>query len=374
MDSQRLNNLTVARFVAALMVYVHHSSAAEYQSMPADFFRNVANNGHVGVSFFFVLSGFVLAASNLERLSTFGFTSTLSFYWKRGARIIPLWLVASAPFIIKALQESDPRLLPYLTFTQAWSGNVTVSFALLAVAWTLSVEVFFYLVFPFVAAAVSSFRGKWLGPSLIAIGLLIPTAAALYYEFRPELASLAPSNPDSSHRWLYRSPLIRLGEFIAGIGGFVLVARWNLWRSQAAWLGMLLFAAVSLILTMGLQDKTPLIRVMPYAAMFVLVVIALAHLERLGAGITWRIPILLGEASFAFYLIHQYYFKLTLQPPLVEAFGLSVAQTAVLLAAICTSVGLHLMIEVPARTILLRALHIRSSMPGARVVEDRARR
>ncbi|WP_414604593.1 hypothetical protein [Stenotrophomonas sp. AR029] len=48
--------------------------------MLSDFFRTFASNVQVGVSFFFVLSGFVLAASNLERLSTIGLGSTLSFY------------------------------------------------------------------------------------------------------------------------------------------------------------------------------------------------------------------------------------------------------------------------------------------------------
>jgi len=341
--------------------------------MPNDFFRNFASNGHVGVSFFFVLSGFVLAASNLEKLSELGLGSTVSFYWKRCARILPLWLLASAPFIIKAAQEGDPRLWSYLTFTQAWSGNVNVSFALLAVAWTLSVELFFYLTFPFIAAVVAPFRSRRLGPILIIGGLLIPTVAALYYELRPELAALASSNPCSSHRWLYRSPLIRLGEFIAGIGSFVLVARYKPWRNRRLWVGVLLLATAAAVLTMGLQEKSPLIRVMPYAAIFVIVVVALARLEQLGAGIRWRLPILLGEASFAFYLIHQYYFKLVLQPPLVEAFSLQVAQATVLVAAVSASIGLHLMIEVPARTLMLRALRIASTMLKARTAQESAR-
>lgn len=147
----------------------------------------------------------MLAASNLEKHSGLGLGSTVSFYWKRSARILPLWLLAPAPFIVKAAQEGDPRLWSYLAFTQAWSGNVNVSFALLAVAWTLSVELFFYLSFPFIAAVVAPFRSRWLRPVLIIGGLLIPTVAALYYELKPELAALASSNPCSSHQWLYRS-------------------------------------------------------------------------------------------------------------------------------------------------------------------------
>ena len=136
----RFDNLTAGRFLAALMVYFHHSTAPEMAALPNEALRNIAHNGHVGVSFFFVLSGFVLAVSNFQRLESFRLETTVAFYWKRAARIIPLWLLVSAPFILKAIAESDPRLWPYLTFTQAWSGDVSQSFALLAVAWTLSAE------------------------------------------------------------------------------------------------------------------------------------------------------------------------------------------------------------------------------------------
>ncbi|WP_416055641.1 acyltransferase family protein [Stenotrophomonas maltophilia] len=233
-------------------------------------------------------------------------------------------------------------------------------------------ELFFYLTFPFIAAVVAPFRSRWLGPALIIGGLLIPSVAALYYEFKPELAALASSNPDSSHRWLDRSPLVRLGEFIAGIGSLVLVARYNPWRNRGVWAGVLLLATTAAVLTMGFQEKSPLIRVMPYAAIFVIVVVALARLEQLGAGIRWRFPILLGEASFAFYLIHQYYFKLVLQPPLVEAFGLQVAQATVMVAAVSASIALHLFIEVQARTLMLRVLRIASTMPKARTAQEPA--
>ncbi|WP_312237238.1 acyltransferase [Stenotrophomonas sp.] len=235
----RFNNLTAARFVAALLVFFHHSSPLEYEAMTNPLWKNFANNGHVGVSFFFILSGFVLAASNLDKLGRMSFSGTLSFYWKRIARIVPLWLVVSAPFILKAIQTDDPNLVPFLTFTQAWSSDVFVSFGLLAVAWTLSVEMFFYLTFPFIAAALRPFKGRALGPILTLLGLMIPAAGALYYWLNPDMAALFFPDPNSSHRWLYRFPVARLGEFIAGIGIFLTIARCNAdgARQQHHWTG-----------------------------------------------------------------------------------------------------------------------------------------
>lgn len=365
----RFNNLTAARFVAALLVFFHHSSPLEYEAMTNPFWKNFANNGHVGVSFFFILSGFVLAASNLDKLGRMTFSGTLSFYWKRIARIVPLWLVVSAPFILKAIETDDPKLIPFLTFTQAWSSDVFVSFGLLAVAWTLSVEIFFYLTFPFIAATVRPFKGRALGPILTLLGLMIPAAGALYYWLNPEMAALFFPDPNSSHRWLYRFPVARLGEFIAGIGVFLTIARCNLPIGRLSSTIGLAATALVLLMVMGTMEKTNTIWIIPYALIFTFMVLMLAQMEKLDLRITWKLPILLGEASFAFYLIHQFYFKAALLPPLTQFSGLAVAQVEVLLAAIATSVGLHLLIEAPARDALLRLLHIRSTMPKVAVTE-----
>jgi len=337
--------------------------------MSSSFVKNFAMNGHVGVSFFFILSGFVLAASNLEKLERFSLSGSLVFYWKRVARIVPLWAVASAPFIILALKNSDPNLIPFLSFSQAWSPDVHVSFALLAVAWTLSVEMFFYFMFPFIAALLRPFRGRSLGPILIVVGLSIPAAGALYYWLHPELANLGAADANSPHRWLYRFPVTRLGEFIAGIGVFVSIQRYGITMGRLASVSALAIAVGVLFAFMGLMEQGKAFWVMPYAVIFSVIVLILAQLEMLELRISWKLPILLGEASFAFYLIHQFYFKNAYLPTMSSFSGLPVAQVVVFLMAVSASIGLHLLIEGPARDLLLRALHIRSTMPKAVVIE-----
>lgn len=366
---QRFNNLTVARFLAALLVFFHHSSPLEYDAMTSQFTKNFAMNGHVGVSFFFILSGFVLAASNLEKLSSFSLSSSLAFYWKRVARIVPLWLLISSPFIVKAIQSSDPHLIPFLTLTQSWSSDVFVSFGLLAVAWTLSVEMFFYFTFPFIAAALRSLKGSSLGPSLIFLGLLIPAMGMLYYYLHPEMADLSFVDANSPHRWLYRFPATRLGEFIAGIGVYLVISRCRIGIGRTTTISALAISSGLLFACMGLMEQGKAFWVMPYALIFAVIVFALAQLEKLDLRITWKLPILLGEASFAFYLIHQFYFKAAYLPPITNFSGLQVAQVVVLVTAIATSVGLHLLIEGPARDIVLKLLHVRSTISKTAVIE-----
>ena len=193
-----------------------------------------------------------------------------------------------------------------------------------------------------------------LGPALIMAGLLIPALGTLYFELNPALAQLPSSDPSSSHRWLYRSPIIRLGEFLAGIGAFVLVSRFQLRLPRSAWMVLLCVSGVLLTVAMATTEKQAFIHLMPYAPLFVVIVVAAVKLEEHGIAVRWRWMLLLGEASFAFYLIHQFYFKLMLLPPLMAAFSLATAQAVVLVAAVSASVGLHLLVEAPARRLLIR--------------------
>lgn len=367
----RFNNLTVARFVAALLVYLHHSLPDEYTTLHYAFLQRVFNNGYVGVSFFFIVSGFVLAASNLDRLGELTIRHTLSFYWKRIARIVPLWLVVSSPFIVSAVHFHSHALLPFLTFTQAWSSDINITFGLLAVAWTLSVEMFFYASFPFFAALLRWLPGKSTGPWLIVAGLGIPAVGMIYFLAHPQLAVLDGTSPLSPHRWLYRFPVARLGEFLAGIGVYLTVRR-GVIRAGAAWLfvglGVFTFA---LFEVMGHLTPGGAFWVFPYAVLFTGIVLFLAALETRGHAITAKTPILLGEASFAFYLIHQAYMKSLLYPAMATvSVNQRVSQAFVLLLTIAVSVGLFLLVETPSREALLRLVKVRSTLPTPVVVDD----
>lgn len=367
----RFNNLTVARFAAALLVYLHHSTPAEYTAMSdiPEYLLRFVHNGYVGVSFFFIVSGFVLAASNLGRLADFSIKRSLSFYWKRVARIVPLWFVVSLPLIYWAARNQQPQLFPFLTFTQAWHPEITTAFGLLGVSWTLSVEMFFYLMFPFIAAALKPFSSKWAGPVVVLVGLSVPALSCWYFANSAELMALQPFDPNSSHFWLYRFPLARLGEFIAGIGIFLCVDRlpakvpaWSVWAFGSA-------SVAALVYTMATIPIYEVYYVFPNAIYFAGIVAALAYLETLGASVTSRPLILLGEASFAFYLVHQYYFKGFITDPMLALGGVWVSLGYVLVIAIATSVGLFLMIETPCRDFLLSAFRVRSSMPAPEVID-----
>ena len=81
----RLDSLTGLRFFAAEMVVIHHFS--NFATLP--FLWRYQGFGATGVTFFFVLSGFVLTWS-FRPADTPG-----RFYWRRFARIWPLHAVTT---------------------------------------------------------------------------------------------------------------------------------------------------------------------------------------------------------------------------------------------------------------------------------------
>ena len=142
--NERIDNLTCARYFAALLVLMHH--AAKIFPMPV-VMQSFFDNGYMGVTFFFVLSGFVIAASSYEEMQTPRVSTILHFYVRRIARIVPIWLFLSLPSMIGYLQVIRRRARSgrYVTFTQAWSGDLKVTFAFLSLSWTLSCEIVFLL-------------------------------------------------------------------------------------------------------------------------------------------------------------------------------------------------------------------------------------
>jgi len=160
-----LRALTGLRFVAAFHVLLLHTALGFVQGAPP-FVANVVRAGTASVSLFFVLSGFILAYQYLD----VGGTRPLDrrqFWWARVARIYPVYLFAllfALPYFFAwaaaTLESESPwasakiavTLVANLTLTQGWIPQ-TVG-PMNPPGWSLSVEAFCYLLFPFAAARV----------------------------------------------------------------------------------------------------------------------------------------------------------------------------------------------------------------------------
>lgn len=114
----------------------------------------IMEGGH-GVSFFFMISGFILALPFIKEKMTDGsIVSLKKYYLRRLTRLEPPYLAAlfiSFLLLIVIKNKSFIDLLPHLGASSVYMHNIIYNnpSAVLGVAWSLEVEVQFYLLAPF---------------------------------------------------------------------------------------------------------------------------------------------------------------------------------------------------------------------------------
>ena len=127
------------RFIFALMIFLHH--------FPVNGKGLFEAGGSCGVSFFLILSGFVMAAGYGDKVLSPSF-SFGNYMIKRGARIYPLHLLCFLVALVLAYKNIDGfyllKLLPNLLLLQSWIPIQGIYFSGNAVSWCLSDLVFFY--------------------------------------------------------------------------------------------------------------------------------------------------------------------------------------------------------------------------------------
>ncbi len=178
-------NLDGLRFFAFFVVFINHASIClGYYSPNKNFVfirDNFLKNGDIGVSFFFVLSGFLITYLLLKEKETLGKINIKHFYIRRVLRIFPLYyfVVVLGLYVIPMLNNHLPINFPmntsithlnpyyYLTFT----GNFDylkngISNVFLGVLWSVSVEEQFYL---FWCPLIAFLPRKYLMPTFIFI-------------------------------------------------------------------------------------------------------------------------------------------------------------------------------------------------------------
>ena len=146
-EREFFGSLNGLRAIAALLVVWHHC----HQGI--DFGRIGTRMGHVGVSLFFVLSGFLIVTLLIRERRKTADIDLRAFYGRRTLRIMPLYyavVILTLLFVLgfdSGSSEAEALRvgLPYLlTYTTNWVP--VVSF--LAITWTLATEEQFYLFWP----------------------------------------------------------------------------------------------------------------------------------------------------------------------------------------------------------------------------------
>lgn len=300
-----IHALTSLRYFAAVWVVLFHFRVYFPRAYGLD--TPLLTFGYLGVDFFFVLSGFVLAHVYLGRLQG-GSLDFWDFVAKRVARIYPLHvatLVAMIAFgvISKVMHPAffvwDPAafmgddlgatkrgIFAHLTMTHAWGSTQGLMFNL--PSWSISAEWFAYLTFPLLGAAALFFgRRVWLGvAAVLCLVALMSVAARLT---GPSLVKMS---------WNIGALRI-IPEFLLGLMIYRLGQQVS-FGSRGARIGF----AVSLAAMIGflLAGLPAELLVPPMAG----VILCAADAERHGGLriLAHPFPVLLGEISYSVYMLH----------------------------------------------------------------------
>jgi peptidoglycan/LPS O-acetylase OafA/YrhL len=363
-----LKALTGLRCFAAINIVFFHFSNPQWFG----FLAPVVNAGFISVSYFILLSGFVLAYNYAERARN-GELDRKRFWEARFTRIYPI-------YFLSLLLSLNLLRSEYQTHTQAmfWTGVVltplllqgfvpAVATFLNTPAWTMSAEAAYYVIFPWVA--------KWKRPQRMAPHLmkmagvwalgLVP--GALYMAFSPD--GIARPDRWSYGPWLWAlkyTPYTHVFSFVFGVMLADLDRMIERTGHLRLWLGIIGFGGTYALLSLG-----PL---MPYAIMhdgvlmplFGCIILGLAGENPLAHALGARPLVFVGEASYCLYLLHFNLWNLIHGSHVLDALGLSRFDPWIsyfLLIALAIF-ALHF-IEKPAQRKLREWMHATNVIRGA---------
>jgi peptidoglycan/LPS O-acetylase OafA/YrhL len=288
-----LDQLTFLRFIAAMGVVIFH-------------FRNGASSldwgvplwrqANVAVSFFFTLSGFILACVYQDR----GIRRVADFYVARLARIYPLYALALlfiAAFQLYKHVLKAGELALSTVLLQSWTPGY--SQVLNEPGWSLSVELFFYLCFPFLLRRMAPMRSRT---------LLAVSGGAWLLTQSVYIALCASGQVGASARladFVTFGPAFHLSTFLMGLGGGLLFVRHRKRLRVAA--VPLMLASVGIFFAFVLVPN-PIIHFHHdglFAPLFVCFLWGLGAAPDLAVSRLLARPgfVLLGEASYGIYLL-----------------------------------------------------------------------
>jgi len=365
-----LRGLTGLRIVAAAWVVLFHF---HFTSVPGvaevvGVLGPLITSGALGVDLFFVLSGFVIAHTYLDRLGPrLRAADTARFVWARACRIWPayalvfnlfgIWLVARLVFGSDgdiAFQAVQPEVnlgewLAQMFMVQLWDQPFFDGASWVGATWSISAEWLAYLLFP--VAALVFFRLRRLPAAVLMLGALVLMAPMTW-------AYLSTGNPYFPWSWLVRI----LCGFGAGVLTHLAVRRLrggsavNRYASAVA-------AVVPVLIVLGLLigDEFGEGRGGAVIALFPLLVGALALADRGPAVVlssNWAVYG--GRVSYALYLVHipmfeVYWLAQAYVPALVvDTLTANLIAALVVVAPLPVAAALYRFVEEPARRQLVR--------------------
>lgn len=291
--------LASLRFFFSILVFTSHLWFLENDSPAIAYIhKNIFREGFIGVSFFFILSGFIMSYGYRSRLLADKISFT-NFWVGRFARIYPihlLTLLLAIPLSFNTdIVSWINKLLLNLLLMQSFIPSDGYYLTFNAVSWSMSTEFFFYMCFPVLILLLTRKKLRLFIIPVYVVGVsvgLLLTKDALH------------------HAIFYVNPVVRAGDFVIGMLLYSLYAK----RKDIEYLNNRQFANVAEVVTIALlagfmyfHQHVPI--GFRYSLYYLLPMSLLVYVFSYSRGfisdvISKRVFVYLGGLSFAFYMVH----------------------------------------------------------------------
>jgi peptidoglycan/LPS O-acetylase OafA/YrhL len=291
----RIEQITFTRFIAAIAIVILHfgRQVSPFNNHSVAFLVDQAN---VGVSYFFLLSGFIMMISYGNK----GKVDFASYMKNRFARIYPVYFLSLATMIVLRLMLGNFNLramLYNLLMIQAWIPGRALSHNM--PAWSLSVELLFYVLFPFLLNYLFLKHGKKTGITIAVVLFWLLTQCLFMYLVYSDFSHGLNTK---SHDALFYFPLFHLSVFLIGnLAGIYFLRHYK--KRQGNYDLAICFIGVLLILALrfpsGLIYHDGLL-----AVLFVPFILLLSlNTGKITELFSKKIFVFLGEISYGIYIL-----------------------------------------------------------------------
>ncbi len=295
-----ISQLTFTRFLASISIVILHFGLFSWPINSDGLFPFFVRSASA-VSYFFILSGFILVIASSRGGVIPNKVNTLQFWMKRGARILPIYLFSVLLFFAMNFKYDASIPLEWQTkpyyysifLLQSWKHQMALDINY--PAWSLSVEAFFYFIFPLLFRLLNYLKAKWL--LILSFIFWVGNSSLFYYLKQID----APENFSKFY------PPLHLATFIIGICSGIIFVKYKDWfrgkniqkiHAFTIGTGILLLVAAYGNWSFYTYQHNGLL-----APFFILVFYSLSLLKGKVANIlSWKPLIFLGDISYSIYL------------------------------------------------------------------------
>lgn len=254
------------------------------------FIADIFLRANVGVSYFFILSGFIMIIA-YHRKEKIGYRD---FYRNRVARIYPLYVVGLLLYFVTRYYDFGfYKTFLYLSGVQSWiPGKALI---LNFPGWSISVEFLFYLLFPWLYNYLYSKGNK----SIWVIAVLIWIGTQVFSNLYTNSLSYKGPHTDS-HEFIHYFPLWHINEFLIGNLAGLLFVRNRREKNHDLAIALLFIGILLSLIFIPLNFHNGLM-----AVFFVPVIYLISCNNGIISKVFSLKPLeFLGEISYAIYIIH----------------------------------------------------------------------